>query len=111
MGQSSQYIIWIDRLANEGETALSKIEVCVEDYMSELKSRVYYSIAGSSIDCRKHEVCFRGVVNDTEVPDSAIDEEQREISFDWQAMFSQFFPEEKMNNYYMKSCVGSLMIF
>lgn len=87
-----------DRFANEGKTAVFKIEDCVEEFMSEIMGRVSYCIdAESTIENPGHLVYFRRLVNDTEVPDLAVDARSREIGFDWRAMFSRFLAERKLN--------------
>ncbi len=50
--------------------------------------RVGRCVATSTIDRPGHMVSFRGAVNDTEVPELAVNEELREINFNWRAMFS-----------------------
>ena len=97
-----------DRFANEGKTAVFRIEDCAEEYMSEIMRRVSYCIdAESTIESPGHLVCFRGVVNDTEVPDLAIDARSREVSFDWRAMFSHLLGEQKLNDHFLEQNVGT----
>lgn len=99
-----------NRFANEGETAVFKIEDSAEEFMSVIMGRVDYCIdAESTIETPGHLVCFRGVVNDTEVPGLAIDAMKREISFDWRAMFSRFLAERKLYNYILHQNVGLLI--
>lgn len=97
-----------DRLANDSQTAIFKIVDCAEEYMSEIMQRVTYCIAVSTVERPGHLICFRGVVNDTEVPEMAVDEESREISFDWRAMLSQFCAEEKLRDNYIRNYVSFL---
>lgn len=94
------------RFANDGETAIFKVEDCAEEYMSEIMRRVSYCISTASIERPGQLVCFRGVVNDTDVPGLAVDKESREISFDWRAMFSRFCAEKKLWSYFIKNYVG-----
>ena len=83
-----------DRFANDGETVVFKIEDSAEEFMSEIMQRVSYCVdAESTIETPGHLVCFRGLVNDTEVPGLAVDPKLREISFDWRDMFAHFFAE------------------
>ncbi len=91
--------------------AVFKIEDCAEEYMEEIMRRVSRCVANCTIDRPGHMVSFRGVVNDTDVPDLAVREELREISFNWRAMFSQFLAEAKLRNHYMRQNVYSFSIF
>ena len=94
------------RFANDGETAIFKVENCAEEYMSEIMQRVSYCISTASIERPGQLVCFRGNVNDTDVPGLAVGKESREISFDWRAMFSRFCAEDKLKHYFYKNLVG-----
>ena len=85
-----------DRLVNEGETAVFKIQGCAEEVMSEIMRRVPYCVAGSSIERPDHLIYFCRVASDTEVPNLAVDEGLREISFDWRTMFSRLFAETEL---------------
>ena len=76
--------------------------------MSEIMRRVSYCISTASIERPGHLVCFRGNVNDTDVPGLAVGKETPEISFDWRAMFSRFCAEEKLKNHFYKNLVGLL---
>ncbi|KAF6229927.1 hypothetical protein HO133_004264 [Letharia lupina] len=68
----SEISFGFDRLANEGETAVFKLEGGTEDLFPEIMSQY---------------------------PIWVVDEEQREISFDWRAMFSQFCADDELKNY------------
>ena len=81
---------------NEGETAVFKIQGCAEEVMSEIMRHVSYCVAGTSIECPDHLVYFCRVASDTEVPNLAVDEGLREISFDWRTMFSWLFAETEL---------------
>ncbi|KAL9065882.1 MAG: hypothetical protein Q9161_007935 [Pseudevernia consocians] len=94
------------RFANDGETAIFKVEDCAEEYMSEIMQRVSFCISTASIERPGQLVCFRGNVNDTDVPGLAVDKESREISFDWRAMFSRFCAEEKLKHYLYRKCLS-----
>lgn len=100
-----------DRLANEGQTDIFKIEDCAEEYMSEIMHRVTCCIGISSMRFERpaHLVFFRQAENDAEVPEVAADEKPREISFNWRAMFSVFCAEAKLQSYYMKNYRSSLI--
>lgn len=65
----SEISFGFDRLANEGETAVFKLEGGTEDLFPEIMSRVSYCIADSGIGRFRHLVRFRAVRNDTRVPD------------------------------------------
>lgn len=73
--------------------------------------RVGRCVATSTIDRPGHMVSFRGAVNDTEVPELAVNEELREINLNWRAMFSRFLAEEKLKSYYMRQNVYSFLTF
>lgn len=95
-----------DRFTNEGKTAVFKIEDCAEEYISEIMRRVLYRIdAESTIESPGHLVYLRRLVNDTEVPDLAVDARSREISFDWRAMFSHFLAEQKLSDHFLQQNV------
>ena len=63
-------------------------------------SPVPYLIVGP-----QHLVRIRGEVNDTELPGLEINEQKREISFDWREAYNRFFFEERLYNNYMETKV------
>ena len=91
-----------DRLAPNSTMAIFKIDDCHKKFIPVIFERIR-SCAGMPHPRRpKHMLEFRRHVNDTKLPGFTVDEQNKEISFDWLKAFSLFFAEEKVKNTYIE---------
>ena len=102
-------VFGFDRLGNEDGMAIFKMEEFAEEYTSEIMKRVTNCIETSSIERPAQLIRFLKTVNDTELTDLTVDEDLREICFDWISMVCLFLAEEKLKSYYLRKNVGFLL--
>jgi len=85
-----------DRLSEEKNVAIFKMDPGQERYHKVLRRRLQSAIEDASIHAPVHTIQIRRSLNDTPIPGLSVDYENWELSCDWRGLYTCFYGEEQL---------------